>query len=118
MKLFAIEPKERHHNDAQATSFWGKLKPHRKLFVPTSSMLAYYSGAFGDGGQPFSQLYRKTAIMELMMMSFVCFIWTAEFGVLELFQPSGIGALQDEGCLYANEEVLVPLSRKIKVKIM
>lgn len=64
----------------------------RILCVPIPPMFAYYSGAFENGGQAFIQLLWRTAIKVFMVMSFVCFIWTAEFGVPELFLPNRLRA--------------------------
>lgn len=87
------------------------------LCVLTPLMFAYFSGAFGIDGQPFSRLLRKTTITEFTVMSFVCFIRAAEVSVPELFLPSRLRALQNEGSICANERVLIPLSRKIKVTL-
>lgn len=48
-------------------------------------MFTYYSGVFGNKGQPYCQLLRKTAIKEFTVMSFGCFIPAAEFRVFDLF---------------------------------
>lgn len=52
------------------------------------------------------------------MMPFVCFIWAAAFGVLNVFLPSGFRALKESDRIRANETVLVPPSRKIISNIM
>lgn len=81
-------------------------------------MFAYYSAAFGSGGQLFSRVLCKKAATEIMKMLFVCFVRAAEFGVTDLFLPSMFQALGSERHLRANEGILIPFSRKINSKTM
>lgn len=52
------------------------------------------------------------------MVFMLCFSWAARFVVSDLFLPGWFRALQDEGRLCPNEEVLLQLSRKTKANIM
>lgn len=88
------------------------------ICVPTPPMCACYSGVPANVNHPFGQLLRKTAITMLAVMSFVCFIRAAEFGVPDLFLPSRFRAVRAGGRLCANERVLIPPSSKIEAKIM
>lgn len=80
-------------------------------------MFAHYSGVFESCGKPVSRLLRETAVMEFTVISFVCFIRAAEFGVPDLFFPSRFCALQEEGCLLASEKNLSLPSCKVKANI-
>lgn len=66
-------------------------------------MVASYSGAFGEGGWPFSQFLRKTAITEFTVISFKFFIRVSKFDVSNLPLSSMFRALQDDGCLCVSE---------------
>lgn len=88
------------------------------LCVPTPPIFAYYSGTFGNSGQQFSRLLRKTAITKFMVMSSACFTQAAEFGVLDFFFPSRFHVLQEKVRLRADEGVLIPLSRDVKANIV
>lgn len=88
------------------------------LCLPAPSMFAYFSSELGNGGQPFSRLLRKTAITKHTVMLLVCLVWAAEFGVPGLFLPGKFRASRDEWRLRAIEKVFIPLSPKVKTKIM
>lgn len=88
------------------------------IFVPSLPMSAYYSDAFGNRGHPPRRLLRGAAATELTFMYSVCFIRAAIFGVSHLFLPSRFRASRDEGCLWANEGDLIPLSREMKANIL
>lgn len=88
LERFAVSRKGRHLYYVQVTPSWRALETHGVLCVSTLSMFAYCSGAFGNGGQPYSGLLRGTAITEFTVMYFVCFILAAEFEVFNLFLPS------------------------------
>lgn len=80
-------------------------------------MFAYYSGASGNGGIPFSRLLYESAIMKFKVVLLVCFIWAFEFGVLDLLLSCRFRALHEKGCLRVNEVILIPLSREMMAKI-
>lgn len=88
------------------------------LIVPTPPMLPYYLGAFSNRRHQFSRLLRKTAITELTVISFACFIRAAYFKLYDLCFPSRFRALQDEGRLCGNEGVLIPLSHEMKANVL
>lgn len=55
---------------------------------------------------------------ELTIMSYVCFIQTAENGTAGLFFPASFRALAEVGCSHTNEGLLKPLPYKMKANIL
>lgn len=54
LELFAVPPIERHRYYVQMTPSWRELEARHMLCVLTPPMFAYYLGAFGSKGQPYS----------------------------------------------------------------
>lgn len=88
------------------------------LHVPSLSMLAYCSSAFGDKELWLGHWLLKTAMTEFRIKSFVCFIQVSEYGVSNFFMPARLWALAEGGSVCLNEGVLVPLSRGMKANVI
>lgn len=88
LDLFAVAARERQRNYVLVRLSRLILKTHCTVCVPTLAMFAYFSDMFGNGGQPFDQMLRETANMEIPVMSFVCSIRASESQVPSLFLPS------------------------------
>lgn len=117
LKLFAVLPRERLRYHVHVAPSWRELETDRMICVPTLPRFAKYLAASGNGSQPFGRLLCKTTATEFTVMSFVCFVWAAEFEVLDFFLPSRFCALCNEGRLRANERVFIPLSRKMRANV-
>lgn len=83
-----------------------------------STDVSCYSDAFANGGRQFSRLLRETDIIKRTVMSFVCFVWPVGFVEPKMFLSSWFCALLYEGCLRANEGVLISQLRKMKANIL
>lgn len=88
------------------------------LCVPAPSMLAYNSSLCGDSAKQIGSLLRETATMNLTIMSLLCFIWAAEYGVAILFFTSRLQAWTDNGSHRAIKSVPVLLPGKKRANIL
>lgn len=84
LDLFAVQPSEQRCFHDQATPPCQEFETRCMLRVPTPPMFAYFSYAFENDGQPLSHFICETANPEFTVMSDICFIWAAEFGVSDL----------------------------------
>lgn len=88
------------------------------MCVPSPPIYGYCFSLFGDMSPRFSHLLLETAMIEFSMMSFVCFVQAMLYGVADFFMPARLRALTAAGRLCTNEEVLVPLSRKMRAIVL
>lgn len=88
------------------------------LRVPSPPIFAYYSSAFGDTARRFGHLSLKATLTDITVMSFTCFIRTAEYGIADLFMHARLRASSEGGGLCANEAVLATLSSKMRLNVL
>lgn len=78
------------------------------LCVTSPPISAYSFSAFNGNAPRFSPPLPKTAMPESTIVSFVCFIQPAGYGVADLFMPVPLQAITEGSRLRANDQV--PLS--------
>lgn len=88
------------------------------LCVLSPTLFVYYSSAFGGKTPPFDHLLPETAVTELTIMSFVCFLLAAEHGVAELLLLAYLHMFAEVCYLRANESILVPLSSQMRANVL
>lgn len=80
-------------------------------------MFAYYTSAFGDNALGFGPLLHETAMTELTIIYFVCFIHAAEYCVADLFTPAHLRRITDDDQPRTNKGVLVSFSSKMRADV-
>lgn len=86
--------------------------------VPTPAVFSYYTGAIGDNTPWKSLLLREIARTEFVIMIFVCFVCTAEFGVNEIFVLQRLRFLVKEQRLLEKYGVTGPLPDAMRDAIL
>lgn len=88
------------------------------LCLPVPPVFAYQSEIFGDEDYRFGHVLRETAVTEFIIMTFVCFICSAEFGLTDLIFPPRLHALVEDDRISPNEGVLLLLPQAMKKKVL
>lgn len=89
--------------------FWQCEEASCWLHVPSRPMFSYYQSVFRSGGQLSFYLLCKITSNNFLIIFSVCFSSTAMFVVSNLYSPSMLRGLKNEGCLCANDKVKILL---------
>lgn len=109
MDIFAVPPKNRYRHYVFVSAFWQSWEGPLILSVPSPSIFAYYTSAFGDNFKWFGHLLLETTMTELTIVSFFLFILAAKHGAADFFLPARLRALVELDRTGVNERVLAPL---------
>lgn len=75
-------------------------------------MFTYFFSAFVDDAQQLGCLLLETAVAELIIVAFFCFIQATGYVAASLFLPARVWSRIENICLRANKKVHAPLPRE------
>lgn len=78
LEMFPVTSKDRHRHYDTVPAFWQSFTAHCMLYLPSPSIIVYYSSAFGYSAPWFGLLLLEKTMAKLTIVSFVRLIQAAE----------------------------------------
>lgn len=88
LEMFAVPPKDRHLHYVLLLAFWQNVEAPCMLCLMSPPTSVCCLSDFGDKALRFGHLLFETAMTELTIMLFVCFVQGGEYGVSDLSMPA------------------------------
>lgn len=83
-EMSAVSSKDLCRRYVTVPAYQQNFEAHYMLCVPSPPMYAFHTSPFGEKALRFGQLLPETAMTGFFLMSLVCFVQAAEFGVAKL----------------------------------